>query len=534
VLFVSIAWATDKTDLPARLGGELSRLKSRELMDKGLDYAQRDVPDSAMMCFSLVANRRFSVGKNDSTEQYYCARALNDIGCLYYDYFFDYKKAYEYFQEALDIANEHRINNVLPLVYNNLAALTALNYSLFPEDKSEMKDTIIAQYKNAFNIGRSLNSKDKHMAAIAINLALRTIEYDPKNKPEQELKAYLTLDDDTIQDAYMAKCLCKTALAYSRGSYQEAVEYIDLALTGISSVKDRGLAIIAKSMILSRTGQEAEAINLLENNIEFYTQNNRLIDALDAYMELYNMYRKRGDTEKAVKYELLYLRQKDIILNKSKIVDMNEQRLLTQIEKANKQAEQLAYKSRVKERILWIVIAFTLALVGLLALLYRKNRLLREQNRKLYENQVQLLAAEDEQQQAQAKYRKNTMGTDAKELLMERIEGVMRFSNEIFRSDFSLDRLAELTEASTTQLSQVINEVQGRNFYALLGEYRVKEACRRMSDTEHYGNQTIEAIAESVGFKSRSNFSKVFKAQTGLTPSAYQRLARSDNHSANS
>ena len=58
------------------------------------------------------------------------------------------------------------------------------------------------------------------------------------------------------------------------------------------------------------------------------------------------------------------------------------------------------------------------------------------------------------------------------------------------------------------------------------GKKAIKEACKRMGDIEHYGNYTIEAISESVGFKSRSTFVTSFKRITGLTPSQYQRLAR--------
>lgn len=40
-----------------------------------------------------------------------------------------------------------------------------------------------------------------------------------------------------------------------------------------------------------------------------------------------------------------------------------------------------------------------------------------------------------------------------------------------------------------------------------------------------YGRMTIEAVAQSVGFRSRTNFATVFKKVTGLTPSEYIRTA---------
>ena len=39
---------------------------------------------------------------------------------------------------------------------------------------------------------------------------------------------------------------------------------------------------------------------------------------------------------------------------------------------------------------------------------------------------------------------------------------------------------------------------------------------------------TIEAIAEEVGFKSRTSFANLFKKSTGLTPTDYWKMARSE------
>ena len=52
---------------------------------------------------------------------------------------------------------------------------------------------------------------------------------------------------------------------------------------------------------------------------------------------------------------------------------------------------------------------------------------------------------------------------------------------------------------------------------------RIKEACRRLNDRANYDPFTIEAIGQSVGFSSRSAFSKAFKQITGLMPGAYRR-----------
>ena len=43
-------------------------------------------------------------------------------------------------------------------------------------------------------------------------------------------------------------------------------------------------------------------------------------------------------------------------------------------------------------------------------------------------------------------------------------------------------------------------------------------------------SSTLQAVGESVGFKSVSNFIAAFKKTTGLTPSTYQKIARSNEN----
>ena len=47
-----------------------------------------------------------------------------------------------------------------------------------------------------------------------------------------------------------------------------------------------------------------------------------------------------------------------------------------------------------------------------------------------------------------------------------------------------------------------------------------------MSDIGTYGNLTIDAISESVGFNTRATFTKAFRNNVGMLPSEFMRLAR--------
>jgi AraC-like DNA-binding protein len=109
--------------------------------------------------------------------------------------------------------------------------------------------------------------------------------------------------------------------------------------------------------------------------------------------------------------------------------------------------------------------------------------------------------------------------------LVVSIKNVMENNQEIFNSDFCIERLAEILNSKVKIISTTINNKLGKNFNALLSEYRIKEACKKLANPNVTNTLTIEAIGQSVGYQSRTYFNSIFKKETGLTPSQYQSLA---------
>ena len=152
-----------------------------------------------------------------------------------------------------------------------------------------------------------------------------------------------------------------------------------------------------------------------------------------------------------------------------------------------------------------------------------ENSKISKQKRELYEQEIKELKQKlaEKGEATRQKYISSSLDTEAKQRIVNKIAEVLETSTEIYSADFSLARL------NYKYVSQVINETYHQNFNALLNDYRIKEACLRLNNHEQYNSYTIEAIAESVGFKSRSNFVSTFKRITGITPSEFQRLATS-------
>jgi AraC-like DNA-binding protein len=91
----------------------------------------------------------------------------------------------------------------------------------------------------------------------------------------------------------------------------------------------------------------------------------------------------------------------------------------------------------------------------------------------------------------------------------------------------TLKQLAGRVGVPEYRLRRLIHEHLGyRNFNALLHDYRIREACRQLSDPE-LRRTPILTIALSVGYASINTFSRGFREIMGVTPSAW-REARLD------
>lgn len=86
--------------------------------------------------------------------------------------------------------------------------------------------------------------------------------------------------------------------------------------------------------------------------------------------------------------------------------------------------------------------------------------------------------------------------------------------------EYNLQMMAEDLHISKHKLSQVINSGQGKNFYKFINEFRLEEVKEKLSDPT-YKHYSILGIAMECGFNSKTSFNRIFKEETGLTPSEY-------------
>lgn len=85
----------------------------------------------------------------------------------------------------------------------------------------------------------------------------------------------------------------------------------------------------------------------------------------------------------------------------------------------------------------------------------------------------------------------------------------------------SLQKLAEQAKTTRHNLSYVLKEALGATFYQLVASYRVRAAATALRAAGS-GERTIADIAFACGFNTLSAFNAAFRAQFGVTPSAFR------------
>lgn len=181
-----------------------------------------------------------------------------------------------------------------------------------------------------------------------------------------------------------------------------------------------------------------------------------------------------------------------------------------------------------KQTAFWVscALAVILLLLALLGIYYRRTRQAYHEL-VLHSQQWAKIDAPEEKRceaNAEAGNRISAAGPlpdSADRAIMEKVEQLMNEKMLYTNADLSLDMLASELGLDRRHLSGAINVCSGKNFYAYLNEYRVKEAIRIMSDAGNK-NLTIDAIAFDSGFNDRKTFHRVFKQFTGLTPGAFR------------
>lgn len=514
------------------------KLPTNALLHKGVVFAEeKEMPDSAVLCFSILANR-IQTQQLQEKELKHCIGAICNLGNLYLNRYHDFSKAYSYLLQAEELAIKYHQEKLLAHVYINLANLYGFETELNASKPHE--DQVLSTYRKAFNI----SIKQEEWGPIVpsfITMVEMALAKQQLDSVSNEIKNFSQLSiPDTVYGVQYARRLCEGIQQWQNNEKEKALISFNNLDNNEGWPDKSGLAkssSVIKHLILytayHQLGQEAIALEQIRESEQLAKEFGFPDGMMAAYQNYIQYYTDLGDKAHADFYRLKRYELQDSISKASHVNDINTVRFLHEIDKMNEEQRALTVKQQHDRQLLWIVSAAALVAIVMLVLLYHSRKRIQEGYQRLYKQNVELLAADEERRQTMeaepapvAKYSHNQMDEDVMDELWLQIKRVMETSEDIYHDPFGVDQLADLLGAKRNYVSQTINTKTGEAFPALLNEYRIREACRRMNDLENYGNYSVEGIAQSVGYNSRSHFAKLFKAATGIPPSAYMKMCK--------
>ncbi len=515
------------------------KVSTEDLMRRGQDYLQnKGWVDSAMVCYSIVANR---VQNNnlESKDKYQIARALNNLGYIYATYYYDFQKAYENLNKSMELSKLYGFDNNLAYSYLNMASIFDSRNRLFANDA--LSTEALDNTKLAFDF--AVKAKEWNVAVTSIYNMLEMIH----NKADFEL---ITPDltrfknlqlTDSVEMWQCTRMFCKATEAFQAGQYQQALNYYEKMLGEAQEIMTNRQQCIIKAMqqkaaVLAVMRHYEEAISCLREVEHIALDNGMQSELIDNYRAMAKVYDAMGNRQMAEQLDYKFLKARDEFIQKSHAEMVEKSRFLDEMRRVNDQVAQIQAKHERAHQLLLMMTLIAVIILIAMVLLVRSNIKQRNYIRHLYEKNVQLLDVKvtaeqpashsiDKQEDSAPKYQ-SQLDQESKDRLFERIKDVMNDIAIICKPDFSLQQLAIQVGSNYKYVSQVVNESYGKSFKQVLNEQRVREACRILNDPNQSAHLTIEAIAANLGFNSRSNFTVTFKRITGISPSDFMKMAK--------
>ncbi len=506
-----------------------SRSSIKDIYQQGMKHLHAGKMDEAQACFTVVISRYRSDVSDDEKRIY--LYALNNAGGIAMMRS-DYSMAYSYFTKALELADD----SMAYRTYNNIAGI----YLYYNDDTNARKNLDLA-----YDIG--VKQKDwKAVYNTIHNILDLNWDVDSLRNSIGRIHHFRQLDITPKDSNYVFVIrICDGMEQLYHQRYPEAISSFRQAISVAQGLPFQANYEIPTHMYIAKAYMQMGDYASAMSNLKLCEQKSKDSQSLDMLIKTYRYqhrcYAEAGNETAAREAKFRYMEIKDSVNSANEYGKIKDMQFYLEASKYEKQLAQLTAEKKIRNTVIGAIAIGLLLTLAFLAFTIYQNRQLAKSNKDLFKKNVALIESEEHEQQLHqqyaerleqlmektseaGRYKSSSLTDEGKEQLLVRIRRVMHDPEVFCQDDFSVDKLASLVGSNTKYVSQVINETLGKNFNTLLNEQRINEVCKRLVDTANHGHKTNEAIAEEVGFKSRSHFIRTFKKITGLTPSQYRQM----------
>ena len=320
---------------------------------------------------------------------------------------------------------------------------------------------------------------------------------------------------------------------YEQNQYELAEKYLQITLDLIDKHKiytNQGIPLLRMGLIKLEQGNRIKAAAYADA-IDFWLINHKFVGD---YKVLFYQFKSKiskinNDYEQAIYWlEKANIEQKSTNLiatsdNLVKLEEKEKHREIRQELRLLKTEKKLNQATINSQKILLISIGFIMILSIWFGITFY------EKNKEVTEAYDYILSKKEEQNVSSYPPIKSNHNRDypsggqtkhINEILKQKILRALYVNKSYLSPDLTLKKFADQIDSNTSYVSKTINDGFGKNFNALINEYRIEEVLRLFHEGQHQ-TFTIESIYQKAGFKSKSSFQKAFKAKTGVTATHY-------------
>lgn len=440
-------------------------------------------------------------------------------------------QAYPMLKRSLELAEKYRDKGFSLIgAYTNMSHIYA-----------NFNDTVKAMnyLQEGFDTARR-SSKPERSGYIYAQLLLMAWDFDKTDDVMATMEAFK--NDRRLSKGQLYRYNLELTHAiedFRTGKFTDATQRLKTAAGMVDAEYDHDMYVSMTLLMAAEAaikgGDPTEARTLIDEaatRMQGYEDFNGKIFFNKVFSEYYRLV---GDNKAAAAYDLQTLVLRDSLYsarNMTAISDLEQDMITSRYNTELKEAElqqQILREKNTRQRSLLLVISLSSAvIITLLLFLIYKRRKLTECRYDLFLKNVDLPQKEESLESSASDAPPGESECDSRSLAetFDKVRDFLSHRQEVFDPAFSIDMMSELSGIPIRIISRAINRHAGKNFSLFVGDYRIREACRILIEADPSGRPTIEAVAEKVGYRSRSHFSRTFKAVTGLTTTEFIRQSQ--------
>lgn len=579
--FLSVVLALGDVYSSEKSGNDVSiaiekynKMPLTKLLEMGDYFMGNNRYDSAVICYQLIYTSK-SISPTIETQQIVC-KALNRAATICF-YNCDYRLSLELLLKALTICESIGYMEYISRIYNNIGNV----YYQFMDYKSA---------KKYYDLAYKYSTSNYSSGAILNNLGMIAYDERKLDSALLLYRKAHRLKNEVNDSIYNELFNNIGMVCRDLKQYDSAFYYYMSALNNARKCKldEKEAKILSSIGILHFDLKHFDSARFYFVESNAIANKSKLLDALSSnYLYFSKMEEMQGNLRSSLDYYKNYSSLKDSLFDSNKYATINELQFTYDMGKVDKHIEELNIEQEIKDRTItmqrksqMVMLIALLIVITLFVMVYRKNKNLNtaynklvsknvaivnfdkitQQIRQEYEDrlkekdliisQLELRVPNGEKINANnerlsdasnnfpqidedtdkensfTKYKDIQLRDDSKNELAKAILNIMSKRDVFCNPDFSLTALAEMVNSNSSYVSYIINSSLGGNFRTFINDYRIKEACKLLSDPSNQ-KYSIETIATMVGFKSKSTFNPIFKEITGVTPSLYVKFMKS-------